>query len=273
MRETLVSSPSRAFFAMLAVGGLVAACVGVGPAITPTPSLSVPTLPPSFGPTLGPTPTVIATPQLTLPPTPTLLPTDAPTLPPTLPATPEPTGAPTPTQPPTQPPTDAPTEEPTPDSTVEPTDAPPGDGVLDYSKMPNYGSVELHAGFQPDPHAREVTSGGRIDASYLGGGCAGDVTSAPDYEVTYSAGSANLLRFYFVADDPTADTTLIVNDPTASWVCGDDSYDSSNPTVDFTAPEEGTYDVWIGSWTSGANWEGTLYVTELDSNHPQTGPG
>lgn len=140
--------------------------------------------------------------------------------------------------------------------------------ALDYSKMPNYGSVELHAGFLPDPHAREVRSGGRVDASYLGGECSGYVTSAPDYEITYEADAADLLRIYFVADEPFIDTTLIVNDRNGDWFCADDSVDSVNPVVDFLEPEGGTYDIWIGSRESGANWDGTLYVTEVESNRP-----
>jgi hypothetical protein len=123
-------------------------------------------------------------------------------------------------------------------------------------------------GFLPDPWEAEAQSGGPIDVSYLGGGCNGWASQAPDFQVNYTGGDSSL-RFYFIADTAGADTTLIVNDPTGDWVCGDDSYAGANPTVDFlgTAPS-GIYDVWIGSYTEGDFHSGTLYATELDANHP-----
>jgi serine protease Do len=107
-----------------------------------------------------------------------------------------------------------------------------------------------------------------VDASYLGNGCRGWASAAPDFEVTYTGGSSSL-RFYFIADNPTDDTTLIVSDPSGTWMCGDDSYGTPHPTVDFvgTAPD-GVYDVWIGSYTQGETISGTFYITELDANHP-----
>ena len=104
-----------------------------------------------------------------------------------------------------------------------------------------------------------------MDASYLGGGCLGWASEAPDFQVNYTASDSSL-RFYFVADDGTSDTTMIVSDPDGNWVCGDDSYSTRNPTVDFIAPE--IYDIWIGSYTAGEGVHGTFYVTELDANHP-----
>jgi hypothetical protein len=85
-----------------------------------------------------------------------------------------------------------------------------------------------------------------------------------DYTATNSS-----LRIYFIADAATDDTTLIVNDPLGNWVCGDDSYGTRHPTVDFTgtAPD-GVYDIWIGSYAEGAFNNGVLYITELDANHP-----
>ena len=139
------------------------------------------------------------------------------------------------------------------------------------------------AGLQPPGQLRGVRPGQRVparpvgehgavgrsvDTSYLGGGCLGWASQAPDFEVNYTAASSSL-RFYFVADTVGDDTTLIISDPTGNWVCGDDSYGTRNPTVDFTgtAPD-GVYDIWIGSYSAGAGVTGTFYVTELDANHP-----
>ena len=143
----------------------------------------------------------------------------------------------------------------------------PGPDELDWQLAPNYGSVDLESGFTPDPNEQEVISGGPIDASYLGNECRGWATAAPDFDVNYEAGSLTLLRFYFVAD-AAEDTTLIVNAPDGSWYCNDDAPGTIDPQLDFTNPESGLYDVWVGSYEEGTNVEGVLYVTELESNGP-----
>jgi hypothetical protein len=139
---------------------------------------------------------------------------------------------------------------------------------LDFSLDPNYGSRALTSGFSPDPQSVSVTSGGDVDvSSALGSGCGGYATSAPDFRVMYTSGSFSLLRFYFVASGG-GDTTLIVNAPDANWYCNDDSFSTLNPTVDFQNPSSGTYDIWVGSYASGQFVSGTLYITEVTSNHP-----
>lgn len=168
-------------------------------------------------------------------------------------------------------PTDAPAtptpepDEPTPtESADESTE--PASGELDMSLPSNFGSTDLSAGFTPDPFSVELVSGGPIDVTYLGDDCRGYATEASDYDVTYTAGDQDLLRFYFVAD--TADTTLVINAPDGSWHCNDDAPGTIDPVIDFDNPEAGRYDIWIGSFESGTENGGTLYVTELESNGP-----
>ncbi|HUP83464.1 MAG TPA: peptidase S1 [Candidatus Limnocylindria bacterium] len=141
---------------------------------------------------------------------------------------------------------------------------------LDPNQEARYGlDDDVNAGFAGDPIEVEVFSGGPIDVSYLGGDCIGFAEPNPDVQVHYIAGAASLLRFYFIADTPGEDATLIVNDPGSQWVCNDD-YDSSthDPSVDFSPPADGYYDIWIGSYSSGDFVSGTLYITELSFNHP-----
>jgi hypothetical protein len=157
-----------------------------------------------------------------------------------------------------------------PEASVEVTPKPtpePAAGELDYQLDPNFGSEELTSGFSPDPFTVEVTSGGPIDASYLGGDCRGWATEAPDFDLYFTAGDLALLRFYFVAD-AAEDTTLIINAPDADFYCNDDAPGTIDPMVDFTNPDDGLYEVWIGSYEEGTNVAGTLYVTELESNTP-----
>ena len=141
-----------------------------------------------------------------------------------------------------------------------------GADELDPSLASNFGSTDLTAGFSPDPFSVDLVSGGPIDASYLGNGCRGSATPSSDYDVTYTAGGQSLLRFYFVAE--TADTTLIVNAPDGSWHCNDDAPGTIDPMVDFANPDSGRYDIWIGSYETGTENAGTLYVTEVNSNSP-----
>ena len=93
------------------------------------------------------------------------------------------------------------------------------------------------------------------------------MTSPPDFHISYTSSTIDLLRFFFL---PTAeaDTTLIVNAPDNLFYCSDDSYGTSNPTVDFANPGSGRYDVWIGKFSEGPNAPGTFYLTERQSVTP-----
>lgn len=174
--------------------------------------------------------------------------------------------APTATQAPTEEPTAEPTPSAEPSAEASQASADPSATELDPQLASNFGSTDLEAGFTPDPFSEDLVSGGPVDVSYLGDECRGFATAASDYDVTYESGAADLLRFYFVAD--TADTTLIVNAPDGSWHCNDDAPGTIDPMIDFSNPESGRYDIWVGSFEEGSENAGTLYVTELDSNSP-----
>ena len=144
-----------------------------------------------------------------------------------------------------------------------------GGGALDTEAEPNYGATAIVSGFEPDPQGLAMEAGGDIDiSSYLGGDCAGFVTTNPDLELTYTGSIGGLLRFYFVADEVGADTVLVINDPNGDWWCADDSFDGFDPTVDFLPALDGVYDIWVGTYISGELIPGTLAITEVDGNHP-----
>jgi SH3 domain-containing protein len=143
--------------------------------------------------------------------------------------------------------------------------APTQSQSLDFSLPANFGTTSLTNGFTPDPFNIGITSGGPVDVSYLGGGCNGFASSAPDFSVTYTAGSFALLRFYFVGN---GDTTMIVNTARGIYFCNDDSFGTANPAIDIDNPSSGRYDIWIGSFNSGEAISGTLYVTEDMNNNP-----
>lgn len=124
----------------------------------------------------------------------------------------------------------------------------------------NFGEIRLNAGFTPDPHRVNLTAGGSIDAytdTDLPGACVGDISNAPDYEVTYSAGSMPLV----FRTRSSTDTTLIINGPDGRWYCDDDSWSDGDAEVRFNRPSSGTYDIWIGTFNGGTA-PATLLITE-----------
>ncbi len=137
--------------------------------------------------------------------------------------------------------------------------------TLNFNLPPNSGSTSLTSGFLPDPFQMGITAGGPVNVSYLGAGCSGFATSAPDFSVYFTSGNGTLLRFYFVSG---GDTTMVINSANGAFLCSDDSYGTLNPTIDFNSPLSGRYDVWIGNFTDGPGTPGTLSVTELEINHP-----
>ena len=124
----------------------------------------------------------------------------------------------------------------------------------------NFGEVRLSAGFTPDPHRVSLTAGGSIDAytdTNLPAACVGDISDAPDYEVTYDAGSLPLV----FRTRSSTDTTLIINGPDNRWYCDDDSWGDGDAEVRFNRPASGTYDVWIGTF-GGGTASAALLITE-----------
>ncbi len=138
--------------------------------------------------------------------------------------------------------------------------------TLNFSLPPVYGLASLTSGFVPDPFTVGVTSGGSANVSYLGG-CSGYTSSAPTFSVNYTSGAFPTLRFYFVTS--AGDTTMVINSPGGSYICVDDSFGTTNPTVDFNSPSAGRYDIWIGTYADSTTYlGGTLYITENTGNHP-----
>lgn len=125
---------------------------------------------------------------------------------------------------------------------------------------PMFGTVNLSAGFAPDPHTVTVRAGGRDRNSISGSGCAGYINNAqPDVDLNYEAGRSRLY-IYVKSDD---DTTLLVNTPTNDWYCSDD-FEGSNPAIILNNPSTGNYNIWVGTYDAeGDSPEATIYISEL----------
>lgn len=131
----------------------------------------------------------------------------------------------------------------------------------DATLSPSYGSVDLSAGFTPDPYTVNLRSGGSIEASSVNDSCRGYVAAAPDVSVNYSNGSLPLI----LSANSSSDTTILVNDPNGNWYCDDDSGEGLNPSLRFEKPLSGRYDVWIGTYGSDTYQDATLHISELYS--------
>lgn len=150
---------------------------------------------------------------------------------------------------------------------------------LDYRLAANYGGIQINAGFREDPHVLEMHSGatpnGFVDITSLqiDTECRGFSTPSPDYKVLWT-GQSQGFRIMFYSDDRTTsgDTVLIVNLPDGSWRCVDDSFNTTNPTVDILNPAEGQYDIWVASYDPRENVHGYLVVTEIAAIDPTTFP-
>ncbi len=124
------------------------------------------------------------------------------------------------------------------------------------------GTVTLSGSFLPDPHAIEIRPGGDTEVEDLGASCTGYIfAEQPDLKLVLDSASSSL--GIFVSAD--IDTTLVINDPQCSWHCNDDAafLSNANPGILFDDPAEGTYDIWVGTYSEiGTSATGKLVITQ-----------
>lgn len=131
----------------------------------------------------------------------------------------------------------------------------------DTGARTNYGELSLSAGFNNDPRVISLRAGGTIPASEIDSDCRGYITDAPDVRLYYEAGSLPLI----ISVDSGADTTLVVNTPDGEFHCDDDSGQGTNPSIRFSRPLEGRYEIWVGTYSATASQPARLYISELSS--------
>lgn len=135
----------------------------------------------------------------------------------------------------------------------------PAAQAQDWTLDPAYGNANLERGFLPDPHEVELTAGGAVSMDV--GGCSfGNIAEAPDLDLYYDTDGGADLYIYAVSG---ADTSVLVNTPSGTWVCDDDGYGEEHPIVVIPAAEAGLYNIWVGSYSDGMA-PATLYISEED---------
>lgn len=132
----------------------------------------------------------------------------------------------------------------------------------DFNANPNYGTINLSAGFTPDPNIINVRAGGDLSAGKMGSNCAGFISNAPDVRLNYSRGSLPLI----ISVASSSDTTLVINAPDGRWYCDDDGgVNGNNPSIRFNSPASGRYEIWIGTYRSGQLEAASLHLSEIAS--------
>ncbi|HYE94812.1 MAG TPA: hypothetical protein VD962_01275 [Rubricoccaceae bacterium] len=135
-----------------------------------------------------------------------------------------------------------------------------GEAEMALFATPTYGTLTLGPGFRPDPTTREVRAGGRSRVALRAADCTGYINRvAPDVNLVWRGRGGRRLTLYVTS---STDTTLLVNTPSGDWLCNDD-FSDSNPAVTIERPEEGLYNIWVGTFTSNAaGARATLHVSE-----------
>ncbi len=129
---------------------------------------------------------------------------------------------------------------------------------------PLFGSISLESGFASAPFTVEVSPGGEDESFVLGDECYGYMRFAqPDFVLNYQSGETPL-GVFAISD---LDITMAINDPSGAWHCNDDSFflSGTNSGIQFDSPQSGDYQIWVGSYDSGAESSITmLAITEVD---------
>ena len=133
----------------------------------------------------------------------------------------------------------------------------------DYNATTNYGDLQLQAGFTPDPAMISLQAGGSLDAADRFNTCQGFIAQSADVRLVWS-GSGKGSSPIKISVVSNADTTLVVNGPDGRWYCDDDSGEDDNPALTLT-PQNGRYEIWVGTYTSGETKNSVLSISEVTS--------
>lgn len=128
---------------------------------------------------------------------------------------------------------------------------------------PNYGELNLSAGFTPDPALLSLLAGGDVDAADKFEGCTGFISTTPDVRLFWDGSAKGGLNLKISALS-NADTTLVVNGPDGRWYCDDDAGEDSNPLVELS-PRTGRYEIWVGTYAQGEVKRAVLSISEVSS--------
>lgn len=129
----------------------------------------------------------------------------------------------------------------------------------DWRAAPRYATVNLRAGFEPDPREFHVEAGGDREATGIGPDCVGWIDfSKPDIDLNYTSGQFPL----YISVTSNADTTLVINDSAGNWHCNDDM-NGVNPGIVLQRPQSGNYNIWVGTFERGSAQRAVVRISEI----------
>ncbi len=108
-----------------------------------------------------------------------------------------------------------------------------------------------------------VVNGPAVDASLLGGECAGQIPAQPDVVLNWTSDeTVDSLRFFFLS---MGDPTMVVVTPAGEYLCNDDVNPLLlDPMIEIEAPAEGRYAIFLGAFENDAVVPGFLTITSQD---------
>lgn len=123
--------------------------------------------------------------------------------------------------------------------------------------------VALNTGFAPVARSLQGLSGGPVQAQGVDSSCRGYIGMQPTHTIMTRSGFG-YLRMFVVSQ---GDTTLVVRGSNGMTYCNDDTY-GLNPALDLNALPPGRYDIFVGSYSQGAQNPYVLYFTENSAVQP-----
>ncbi|MEZ4834599.1 MAG: hypothetical protein R2873_21855 [Caldilineaceae bacterium] len=121
-----------------------------------------------------------------------------------------------------------------------------------------FAAIDLSAGFPLDPLLISLNGGGDIDVSDWGDECVGFVTELPTVTLNWTGESDFVEAFFYSDHDPV----LVVETPSGEFLCNDDANEAIlDPVVQIDDPEQGRYNIWVGSYDEGQLLPGLLVLT------------
>ncbi|MFO8046247.1 MAG: serine protease [Halomonas sp.] len=116
-----------------------------------------------------------------------------------------------------------------------------------------------------EPFHSVIVAGGSNDITNLGDDCVGYVAAQPDFLLTVTDRSEPV-SLRFTAEDSGDDAVLVIHDPAGRWLCNDDTEPGSlDPALRIHPTSPGDYRIWVGSYQSGALFNGVLSIGTADA--------
>jgi serine protease Do len=138
-------------------------------------------------------------------------------------------------------------------------------GVLAIDESGRFGEYSVSSANVASRYTHSFLAGGSNDVSYLGDGCVGHAASQPDFLLTVTE-PLGPLSLQYTAEGTGDDAVMVVRDPEGRWLCNDDAgSETLDPALQLDQAAPGDYRIWVGSYQSGALFNGELGIGPVSS--------